>query len=151
MTQSLRDLKNADSVSKKGEEAGAKTTGGKTRSSVGAVLSQKETLNMLKLEAKGPPNEVKQRFGVTRLSAFVLTPANTESETWSKGAVSLNIGENVIEHDPYQSGREACYLTVHAYLKRILLTTNVANCVVLISKSAADEKVEAPPRGFQAV
>ena len=118
------------------------------RVSVAAVMQANEKKTVLKKEVKGPPAEVKQRFGTTRQAPFVLTPCLSEATSAKDGVVSLNLGENFLFHDPEDTGPDALFCTVHAYLKRLLISTTCQDTVVLISAEEGEVNARGP-LGFQ--
>ena len=67
--------------------------------------------------------------------------------------VALNLGENLIHHDTYHTGPGVVHSTIHAYLKRLLISTTHADCVALVSKSDEENgaSLRAPPRGVLCV
>ena len=136
------DIRDVNNVSERCLQPAAST-------SVAAVLKANENKAVLKLERPGPPNEVRQRFDRTRLSPFVLNPSDT-SLSASQPAVPLNFGENLIHQDPLDRFSHPSATTVHAYLKRVLITTKESEKVVLITQPAdVDKDLRTVPKGFQ--
>ena len=146
MTSAYLDVKNDETGAHTSAQGGTQTP---ARTSVAAVMKGKEAKAVHKLEHSGPPNEVKQRFGLTRLSPFVLNPTDASLAT-SKQVVSLNLGENWIYSDPLDTGQDASYCTVHAYLRRVLIGTKEPDMVILITQPEDDDEDFRPvPKGFQ--
>ena len=146
MSSNLHDLKRSASTSKKGQGQKSVTfrTGEKTSAptSVGGVMASMESKKGLKLESVGPPQEVEESFRVTRQSPFALKESSLEYP--GSSTIPLALGENQVYHNPSETGPTGVHSTVHSYLKRILVSTDHADTVVLISSSVIDQTVKAP-------
>jgi hypothetical protein len=141
LTDMMHDLRDAESGNN------AVHASSQRHSSVAAIMKGKEAKTVKQKAEKGPPNEVKQNFGLTRLSPFVLIPSALDLHS----KVELKLGENILHHDPLESDLDATYSIVHAYLKRVLISTIVPDSVVLIKHPEEGDGRDAPPRGFQPV
>jgi len=143
LSSQLQNVKAAHSTGVQSAKASAQTP----RTSVAAVMQANESKTAhSQKEAKGPPAEVKQRFGTTRQSPFVLTPSADDSKD---GVLTLNLGENVLYHDPEDTGPTAQFCTVYAYLKRLLISTTHEDTVVLISDGEGKALPDSGPLGFK--
>jgi hypothetical protein len=114
--------------------------------SVAKVIAQAESKILLKVnKPTGPPNEVKQRFVTTGMSPFAL--AREGNEDVAK-RLALNLGENVLYHDPLRTGPEEAFCILHAYIKRILVTAKIPNTVMLYSVKGNTNSRQETPKGF---
>ena len=114
--------------------------------SVAKVIAQAESKILLEVsKSTGPPNEVKQRFVTTRMSPFALARAGNKDVA---KRLALNLGENVLYHDPLRTGPEEAFCILHAYIKRILVTAKTPNTVMLFSVKGNTNSREDTPKGF---
>ena len=85
------------------------------------------------------------------MSPFVLTLISEFGERVNSNQeqVPLVLGENSVYHHPEDCGSDSIMSSVHAYLKRLLISTTVPDTVVLISNAVTAAEAEQVPRGFQ--
>ena len=142
----LKALKDIMHSTKEAAGVGMLHRGEAAHASVAKVIAQAESKILLKVnKPTGPPNEVKQRFVTTGMSPFAL--AREGNEDVAK-RLALNLGENVLYHDPLRTGPEEAFCILHAYIKRILVTAKIPNTVMLYSVKGNTNSRQDTPKGF---
>jgi hypothetical protein len=142
----LKALKDIMHIKKEAAGVGMLHRGEAVHASVAKVIAQAESKILLKVSKPiGPPNEMKQRFVTNGMSPFALARAGNKDVT---KRLALNLGENVLYHDPLRTGPGEAFCILHAYIKRILVTAKTKNTVMLCSVKGNTNSGEDTPKGF---